>query len=306
MATAAVRVPASTANLGPGFDAFALALQLHNRFEAEDANEWRVQIVGEGADHFAADDTNRVAVAMARLFVDVGEAGRCAHVRCANEVPPGQGLGSSSAAIVGGLLLAASLAEADVPTDRLLDLATELEGHPDNAAAALLGGLTISWTDDGGPNAAALQPAGGLAVVAIPAVDPLATVTSRALLPSHVTHRDASFNAGRAGLLVAGLLLGEPELTRPGLGDRLHEPYRARTIVDFAEVCNALLLAGSTGTALSGAGPTVVGIVQDVDDEAAFERAQRVAEAAAISLSSLPTRLAPVALRLDRDGAQLV
>lgn len=306
MSNVTVRVPASTANLGPGFDSFGLALQLHNTFEASDADDWLVEVAGEGVGVLATDDTNRVAVAMARLFVEVGDAGRCAHVRCHNLVPPGMGLGSSSAAIVGGLLLADALADAHTPEERLLELATDLEGHPDNVAAALLGGLTVCWADEGGPNAAALQPGAGLAVVAVTSVDPLATTSSRALLPPHVPHADAAFNAGRAGLLVAGLLLGEPSLTRPGLGDRLHEPYRSRAIPDFDEVCDVLLEAGADGVALSGAGPTVVGIVQDSDDDAAFERARLIADAAAPALSPLASRLAPVALRLDRDGARLL
>lgn len=306
MASVSVRVPASSANLGPGFDSFGLALQLHNRFEAADADGWHVDITGEGVGTLATDDTNRVAVAMARLFVEVGEAGRCARVRCENRVPPGQGLGSSSAAIVGGLLLADALVGADMPDEKLLELATELEGHPDNVAAALFGGLTVCWTDEGGPSAAALQPAAGLAAVVVTAVDPLATTASRALLPAHVPHADAAFNAGRAGLLIAGLLLGESDLLRPGLGDRLHEPYRAKAIPDFDRVCDALLDAGADGVALSGAGPTVVGIVQDTDDDAAFERARAIAELASAPLSSNESRLAPVALRLDREGARIL
>jgi len=297
------RVPASTANLGSGYDSFGLALALYDDFEAWPADSWSVEVDGEGAGSLSTGPRNRVAQAMAAAFAAAGDAGRAARIRCENGVPTGRGLGSSSAAIVGGLVLADGLLGGALGEERLFELAVELEGHPDNVAAALFGGFTVCW-DDGEPKAARLQPGGGLAVVAVVSERPLSTASARKLLPEDVPHSDAAFNVGRAGLLVAGITLGRPDLTGPGLGDRLHEPYRAGAVPDFDAVCDVLIDAGADGAALSGAGPTVVGFVQEPDDDAAFARAEEIASL--VVARSLPGRRAPLALRVDREGARLL
>jgi hypothetical protein len=199
-----------------------------------------------------------------------------------------------------------ALAGEPLPREELLRLAGELEGHPDNVAAALYGGLTVCWACDPEPECVALQPGRGLAAVAVVSEAPLPTAASRKLLPAEVPHADAAFNVARAGALVAGMLLGEPALLAAGLEDRLHEPYRASAVTDLAEVKAALIEAGADGAALSGAGPTVIGLVTAEDDEAARARAMRVAEAAAERLSTTAGRRAPVALGIDRSGAVLL
>jgi homoserine kinase len=302
----AVRVPASTANLGPGYDSFGLALALYDVFAAEPADDWSVEVGGEGEGELSSGADNQVARAMARVFAESGSALRAAHVVCTNGVPTGRGLGSSSAAIVGGLVLGNALAGEPLPREELLRLAGELEGHPDNVAAALYGGLTVCWACDPEPECVALQPGRGLAAVAVVSEAPLPTAASRKLLPAEVPHADAAFNVARAGALVAGMLLGEPALLAAGLEDRLHEPYRASAVTDLAEVKAALIEAGADGAALSGAGPTVIGLVTAEDDEAARARAMRVAEAAAERLSTTAGRRAPVALGIDRSGAVLL
>ncbi len=231
---AAVLVPATSANLGPGFDSFGLALELHNRFEAELAAEWRVDVAGAGAGTLATDGTNLAAVAMARAFAEAGHPELRAEIGCANNVPTGSGLGSSSAAIVGGLLLGEALAGADFGPVRMLELAAELEGHPDNVAAALFGGFTVCWRDHGLARCARFEPARGLAAVVVPAVGELATRTARAMLPDAVPHEDAAFNVAHAGLLAASIATGRPELLGAALADRLHEPYRAAAVADLA------------------------------------------------------------------------
>lgn len=303
---AAVLVPASSANLGPGFDSFGLALELHNRFEAELAAEWRVDVAGAGAESLATDGTNLAAVAMARAFAEADHPELRAEIGCVNNVPTGSGLGSSSAAIVGGLLLGEALAEADFGPVRMLELAAELEGHPDNVAAALFGGFTVCWRDRGLARCARFEPARGLAAVVVPAVGELATRTARAMLPDAVPHEDAAFNVAHAGLLAASIATGRPELLGAALADRLHEPYRAAAVADLEIVHDILADAGAAGVALSGAGPTVIGLVAGDTDEAAHALAEQVAGRAADRIRELGGRLAPQALRVDRTGARML
>lgn len=303
--TATVSIPASSANLGPGFDSFGLALALHNRFSAELADEWSVEVVGEGAGRFSRGAHNRVARAVARVFAEAGRSGQAARIRSENSIPSGAGLGSSAAAAVGGLMLGDALIGAGLGPDRLLELASELEGHPDNAAAALHGGFTVCWAEDS-PKCLRIEPARGLAAVVVGADAPLATQASRGLLPADVPHTDAAFNAGRAGLLVAGIALGDDGAIAAGLADRIHEQYRSTAVGDLEQVRTALVAAGAVGAVLSGAGPTVIGLVSGADDASALARAASVAEAAHDAVTALSGRRAPLALGIERSGATLL
>lgn len=303
---ATVLVPATSANLGPGFDSFGLALRLDNRFEAELASEWSVDVHGEGAGVLSTGSDNIVARSMARAFAEAGRPELKAAIGCQNRIPTGSGLGSSSAAIVGGLLLGEALVGADFGEARRLEIAAELEGHPDNVAAALQGGFTVCWTDAGRARSARFEPARGLAVVAVPAVTELSTTVARAMLPEAVLHADAAFNVAHAGLLAASIATGRPELFGDALADRLHEPYRAVAVEDLLDVAAILRDAGTAGVALSGAGPTIIGLVAGDTDRAALDIARGVADRAADRIRSLGTRRAPQALAIDRWGARLV
>lgn len=302
MPSVRVRVPASSANLGPGYDTFGLALGLYNEIEAELADAWSVVVEGEGADSLSRGADNKVAHAMASAFEHLGRPDAAAAVRCINRIPLASGLGSSSAAIVGGVVLADALCGSRLEPRELLQLAAGIEGHPDNVAAALFGGLTLCWQDERA-RCVPLQPSGGLAVVVVTSDLTLATSAARAVLPEQVPHADAVFNASRAGLAVAGMLLSRADLLGPGLVDRLHEPYRARLIPDLARVRDALIEAGADGAALSGAGPTVMGIISSEDDRSALRRASLVAEEATRLLAHVEHRRAPIALPIDRQGA---
>ena len=306
MSRISVRVPASAANLGPGYDAFGLALGLHNVFHARFADAWHVEVQGEGALSLSTGADNQVASAMARVFAHVGAVDRSAHIVCENAIPTGRGLGSSASAIVGGVVLADALLDAGLGRERLLEIACEIEGHPDNVAAALLGGFVIGWRDEGGRCAAtSVEPHGGLAAVLAIAEWEQPTSQARAMLPTHVPHADAAFSAGRAGLLAAGIALGRSDLIAGGLTDRLHQPYRVSAVPDFDEVSDALVRAGSLGAVLSGAGPTIVGLVHAVDDAEALERATRVASDTQRGLGDKARRRI-VALPVDRRGARLL
>jgi homoserine kinase len=302
---ATVSIPATSANLGPGFDAFGLALALHNRFSAELADEWSVEVLGEGAGRFSNGAHNRVARAVARVFAEAGRSGQAARIRCENSIPPGAGLGSSAAAAVGGLILGDALVGAGLDRERVLALATALEGHPDNAAAAIHGGFTVCWSGET-PRCLRIEPARGVAAVVVGADAPLATKASRGLLPARVPHEDAAFNAGRAGLLVAGIALGDDGALAAGLADRIHEQYRSSAVGDLEQVRTALVAAGALGAVLSGAGPTVIGLVSGADDTIALARATAVADAAHDAVTALPGRRAPLALAIERSGATLL
>jgi len=302
---ATVSIPATSANLGPGFDSFGLALALHNRFTGELADDWSVDVVGEGAGRFSRGAHNRVARAVARVFAETGRPGQAARIRSENSIPPGAGLGSSAAAVVGGLILGDALIGAGLGPDKLLELASELEGHPDNAAAALHGGFTVCWAEET-PKCLRIEPARGLAAVVVGADVPLATKASRGLLPANVPHADAAFNAGRAGLLVAGIALGDDDALAAGLADRIHEQYRSSVVGDLEQVRAALVAAGAVGAVLSGAGPTVIGLVSGADDASALARATAVAEASRDAVTALPGRRAPLVLGIERSGATLL
>ena len=307
MRSVTVRAPASTANLGSGYDAFGLALARHNLVTATfaDRNVWEVAVVGGGEECPPAGRNNLVVIAMRRLFDAVGET-RGVSVSCSNAIPFARGLGSSSAAIVGGLVAANALTGAALPAAELFRLAADLEGHPDNVAAALFGGFTICWNEDGTSRTTHIDPPRGLAAVVVVSDEKLSTRRARALLPATVPHADAAFEAGRAALLAAGLALGRADLIAPGMNDRLHEPYRTAAVTDLEEVRRVLLEAGADGAALSGAGPAVIGLVSGADDAAAFEHALDVAERASGPIALWPGRRAPEAIALDRDGAVVV
>jgi homoserine kinase len=258
---AAVRTPATSANLGPGFDAFALALGLFDEVTARVAADGlEIDVVGEGADTVPRDESHLVVRSMLAAWEHLGVASPPGlRLRCVNRLPHGRGLGSSAAAIVSGVRLAAGLApgsgldEADA-----LALACDLEGHPDNVAACLLGGVTIAWAESGRARAVTLPVHPDVRPVVFVPPEPLSTEVARGLLPDEVSQADAAVNAGRAGLLVAGLTQ-RPDLLLPGTEDRLHQRYRAPAMPDTLALVEALRDAG-VAAVVSGAGPSVLAL----------------------------------------------
>lgn len=302
-----VSVPATSANLGPGFDSFGVALDLRNDFFAELDDDWSVEIEGEGADHLRTDGSNQIAVAMEALFAAEGHPELRARIHCVNRVPTGNGLGSSSTAIVGGLLLGRELLEMNghrrVEDRELFEMAVAMEGHPDNVAPALFGGFTICWMEGSAPQFAQFTPVFGLAAVVVPSSEELATSKSRRLLPELISHADATYNIARAGLLAAALAGGRADLLHAAFSDRVHEPYRAEAVEDFTQVRDMLLDAGVDGAALSGAGPTIVGFVSGPDDTEALARAEAIAIDVATEMVTVSGRRTPLALSISRSGS---
>jgi homoserine kinase len=260
---ALIRVPATSANLGPGFDSFGLALGLYDVIEARvtgDGLDLEVSGIGE---HTAGSGEGHLVVrAMRAAFGFIGVSPPGLSLRCENSIPHGFGFGSSAAAIVAGLLAARALAgesgRVRLPDEAALQLASDLEGHADNVAACLHGGFTIAWSA-GSVRAKRLEPLAELTPVLCVPVSPLATEVARQLLPESVPHAEASMNAARAGLLVAGLT-SDAGLLLDATEDFLHQPYRAGSMSATAGLVSALRLAGVPAV-VSGAGPAVLALV---------------------------------------------
>ncbi len=261
-----VRVPATSANLGPGFDALGLALALHDEIEvrALGAAATTVEVIGEGAGRVPEDETHLVVRAL-RHALDVAGAPQVGvAMRCTNRIPHCRGLGSSAAAVVAGIVAARGLiAEPEALDDEIaLRVATEFEGHPDNAAPAILGGATVAWTGEEGPRATRIDVDPAVVPVAIVPPVQLSTKTARGVLPAHVPHADAAFAAGRAALLVEALGR-RPELLLPATEDRLHQSYRGAVMPDSLALVTALRARG-VAAVVSGAGPTVLALARRV------------------------------------------
>ncbi|WP_327034189.1 homoserine kinase [Micromonospora ureilytica] len=257
-----VRVPATSANLGPGFDALGLALGLYDDVAAEVASGGvRVTVTGQGAGELPDDDRHLVVRAMRAAFDVLGAHPDGLSVECVNRIPQARGLGSSSAAIVAGVLLARALVvdgEHRLDDAGALRLAAEIEGHPDNVAPCLLGGFTVAWSEPGGARAVSLPVADAVRpTVFVPSERGL-TATARAALPATVPHGDAALTAGRAALLVHALTT-DPTLLLPATVDRLHQDYRAAGMPGTSSLVNALREAG-VAAVVSGAGPSVMAL----------------------------------------------
>jgi homoserine kinase len=263
-----VRVPATSANLGPGFDSLGLALSLYDVVEAWiDPAGLSIEVTGEGAGTADAGESHLVIRAMRETFKILDGQPPGLALRCVNRIPHGRGLGSSAAAIVSGVLAARALTDdgaARLPDDAVLRLAAGFEGHPDNVAACLLGGLTVAWTGPDGPRAVRLSPRTAIVPAVFIAPEALSTEHARGVLPETVPHADAAANAGRSALLIAALTSdtasdpGAPlETLLDATQDRLHQPYRAKVMPETAQLVARLRAAGVPAV-VSGAGPSVL------------------------------------------------
>ncbi|WP_214106483.1 homoserine kinase [Acrocarpospora catenulata] len=253
-----VRVPATSANLGPGFDSLGLALDLHDEVEVELTGDVvEIEIDGHGAGEVDPGEGHLIVSTLRATLDQLGEPQpKGIRMRCRNRIPHARGLGSSSAAIVAGILAARALTGADDFTDEdALALATEIEGHPDNVAPCLYGGLTIAWT---GPSMVSLGVREEIRPVVLIPDFRLSTEEARRLLPATVPHRDAAANAARAALLIVALTeKPSPELLLAATEDRLHQDYRAPAMPRTADLVQRLRSAGVPAV-VSGAGPTIL------------------------------------------------
>ncbi|THE07761.1 homoserine kinase [Microbacterium oleivorans] len=256
----AVRVPATSANLGPGFDTLGLALSVHDELvvTALEGPGLEIEVSGEGAVDVPTDGSHLVVRSMAYAFEAAGRPMPGIRLRAHNVIPHGRGMGSSGAAVVAGLLAAQGLLEGDVTLgpETLLRLATELEGHPDNVAPALFGGLTIAWMDQNGPQHKKLAVHRGVSPLVFVPEFTMSTSVARGLAPLHVTREDAVFNVSRSALLIAALMQS-PELLMAATEDKLHQSYRAEAMPATDALVQGLRAAGFAAV-VSGAGPSVL------------------------------------------------
>ncbi len=259
-----VRTPASSANLGPGFDALGLALSLYDDVTAEVLPlGLEIEVTGEGSEGVPKDDKHLIVRAMHAAFDALGERPSGLRLTCVNAIPHGRGLGSSAAAIVAGISLANALFDGDgLDGVAAFQLAADLEGHPDNVAAAMFGGLTIAWLDDGAAQVERLD--SSVQVTAFVPPEAVSTEKARGLLPATVPHADAAANAGRAALLVHALT-GAPQVLLAATEDRLHQSYRASAMSHSYELMSNLRADGIAAT-ISGAGPTVLAFARGLGD----------------------------------------
>ena len=291
-----VRVPATSANLGPGFDSLGLALSLYDEVVVRVRPEHgaTVTIDGVGAGEVPTDDTNLVVRAVRRGLEHAGVPQPGLELHATNAIPHGRGMGSSAAAIVAGLMAARGLLEgvADLDAATLLTLATEMEGHPDNVAPALFGGLTIAWMTPDGPAHKRLLVHRGVSPVVFVPTSTLSTKLARSLQPMTVPHEDAAFNVSRSALLVAALIQS-PELLLAATEDRLHQAYRASAMPE-TDALIGLLRQHGLAAVVSGAGPSLLVMGSDP--------AQRL-DAAGLVERHAESTWRPLMLAVDLGGA---
>ena len=275
-----VEVPATTANLGPGFDTLGLALSVYDSLTVTvtDLPGVHVLVHGVGEGEVPTDETNLVARAIAEVFAEVGEELPGLELEALNTIPHGRGLGSSGAAIVSGVVAAAGLLEdrVELDGDRLLAIATRMEGHPDNVAPALFGGLTIAWTGPDGPQHKKLLVHRGVSPLVLVPDHTMSTALARSLQPASVPHEDAIFNVSRSTLLIAALIQS-PELLLVATEDRLHQSYRASAMPETDRLIRLLRDAGHAAV-VSGAGPSI--LVLSADPSQRLKAAELVADQA--------------------------
>lgn len=293
-----VKVPATSANLGPGFDALGLALDLWNETVFSPMDRFSAEVTGEGAGTLPLDAQNSILHAAQRLAEIAGRSLEPFHVRCINRIPIGSGLGSSAAATLTGLLGANARLDSPLSKGALLDLATEIEGHSDNVAPALLGGLVVS-TLNGGRIIARQIPIAAAALhvtIAVPKFH-LPTREARTALPKQVPMQDAVHNLSRAVLVTEAFRAGDLDLLAQSMDDRLHQPYRLKLIPGAQAAMDAAKQAGAAAVALSGAGPSLIAFASKAET-AVGEAMKRAFESVGLSVRVL-------GLGISREGARV-
>ncbi len=298
MTTATIRVPATTANLGSGFDCIGAALSLYNEFTfaAIDSPDLIISVSGLEADRVHTDATNLAYLAFLKLYAQIDRTPPNVRIEIALGVPLARGLGSSATAIVGGLLGGNALAGNPLSDAEIMNLAIEMEGHPDNVVPALIGGCRVAASSKSGWAIADIPWHDSIVpVVAIPDFE-LSTEEARSVLPTGYNLADAIFNTSHFGLLIRGLETGNPDWLAAALTDRIHQPYRQRLIPGYTDVEQAVIAAGGYGMVISGAGPTLLALTSS-------ERAADVAMGMSAAWNSHNIQAQAQTLEIDSIGA---
>jgi len=297
--TAMIRVPATTANLGAGFDCIGAALSLYNEFTFTPIETESLVIAVQGleAARVHTDDRNLAYQAFRKLYTQIDRVPPVIQLEIKLGVPLARGLGSSATAIVGGLLGANTLAGNPLSPAAVMQLAIEMEGHPDNVVPALIGGCQLAATVANGWAIADIPwHSSIIPVVAIPNFE-LSTAEARSVLPTEYSRADAIFNTAHLGLMMRGLETGNPDWLSAGLTDRLHQPYRQKLIPGYTDVEQAVIAAGGYGMVISGAGPTLLAL-------ATAECAEAVATAMTQAWGKHDIEASARSLAVDLQGAR--
>lgn len=295
-----VRVPGTSANCGPGFDCLGVACTIYNEFELTllETPGVKIQATGESAEKIPCNEKNVVWQAIQLLLrrAKLETKYQGAVIRMHNGVPLSRGLGSSATAIVGGLKAANTFLDNLFSDAELLDMATEMEGHPDNVAPAIYGGFTVSVVQAGKPQCLHFLPELAMKLVVVIPDFYLATKEARAVLPKEIKLQDAVYNIGRAAMLTAALCKGDAEFLSNVFDDALHQPYRAKLIPGMYEVFQAAKAAGAYGASMSGAGPCLIAFTP-------AERAEAVGQAMVTEFANHAVKGQAVLLDIDTQGA---
>lgn len=295
-----IKVPATSANLGPGFDSLGLALDLWNESTVEPADDFSLYVEGEGNGKLAQGRNNMIVRAAHTFAERVGKELHPFIVRCENRIPLGSGMGSSAAATLTGLLAANVLTDAKLSQDEILTLATGLEGHPDNVAPALMGGLVVS-TMQGEKVLARKLPIAPLHVTVVLPDFHFPTKAARNSLPKQVDIQDAVHNIGRALLVIEAFRTGDLSLLGEAMTDQLHQPYRLKLIPGAALAMDAARAAGAAAVALSGAGPSLIAFSSK--DETGIPQGDVIGESMKRAFQSAGLNARSFALKVCNDGA---
>lgn len=299
--TVKIRVPGTTANCGPGFDAVGIACTIYNDLELtlHDEGGISLAVTGEGAGFIPADESNVVVKAIRMILNKTGHQEQGIKLTMLNNIPLARGLGSSAAAIVGGLVGANELTGRHFTKEDLLTMATTIEGHPDNVAPAIFGGITVSIMDNASVKYLRFLPPAAFSMIAVIPEFNLSTKAARKVLPETVPFADAVFNVSRTALLIGALCTGELKLLSHALEDRLHQPYREKLIPGMTQVLAAARQTGALGAALSGAGPCLLAFTEAGNTE-------MIGKAMVKAFSNYKVQARYHLLQIDQQGAVVI
>lgn len=291
-----VKVPATTANMGPGFDSIGMALGMYNIVYAEEIKEGLEIIIQDGNPNIPIDETNLIYETICFFYKTIGKEVPGLRIVQQDNIPHTRGLGSSAACIVAGLHIANALSHSFFSKEELVQMAAQLEGHPDNTTPALLGGMTIGAMNEHDMKYVKVKIPENLHFAVMIPEFILSTKVAREVLPQQVSLQDAIFNASRAALLTASMMTGDVDNLVIAMQDCLHEPYRGKFIPHMEEIFQKAIEFGAKGTFLSGAGPTLIGVVKNV---VSFRR-QMVNY-----LDTLENKWQVQMLQVDNEGAKV-
>jgi homoserine kinase len=296
-----VKVPASTANLGPGFDTLGMALSLYSWIEMKASERTIFHLYGDEMGGLPTDKSNLIYKVAQMVFEEAGQAVPDLEISMYSEIPLTRGLGSSASAIVGALAAANALIGSPLPDSKLFDMATDLEKHPDNVGASLFGGIITAVWDGAHADYIRIEPPADLGTLVVIPDFELATSKAREALPAQVSLADAVYNISRTSLMTAALSAGRLDLIRAAMQDRIHQPYRVPLVPGMAKILAEATSHGALGIALSGAGPTMIALVDRNDSRVEELSAYLLETMKAEGISSSCYPLNPVA-----EGVQLL